>query len=93
MNTNQSIEEILSNLTFQTIALNDGDTTKSIEAQALAAINRIIAAERIDELNSLITRLPADELGQQKYVLNLKALGGILERIKELDHLTKEGTQ
>lgn len=44
----------------------------------------VVREARIDELNSLVTRLPVDEFGDQGYVLNLKARGDILERITQL---------
>lgn len=45
---------------------------------------------RIAQLNSLITRLPANEFGEQKYVLTLRARTDILDVIDDLEsQLTK----
>lgn len=47
-------------------------------------VSQIEREARISELNRLITRIPVDEFGDQKYILNLNAYQ-ILERIKELE--------
>ena len=49
LQNNYPISEILSNLTFQTLALGPDDTTESVEKSAHQAISDLLIQARIDE--------------------------------------------
>ena len=104
MNTNQSIEEILDThaqyyirKTIEYMKLH-GEHPKLVTGEnqqdrdSLVAINRIIAAERKDELDRLIDiEDKTFNRWTQKDIAHFFDVVG--KRYRELDHLTKEGTQ
>ncbi len=90
LQNNDPISEILSNLTFQTLALGPDDTTESIEKAAHQAISDLLIQARMNEISSIpqmlgryevMTSAPNNESGIYK---------GIRDRYIELQQLTSK---
>lgn len=82
MSTEQTIEEAIDDMPSKQRFVNKIGQAPFDEF--LAAINRIIAAERLDELNRYM------DVRRQSNTEN-EALSYMQERAAELEHLSKEG--
>lgn len=87
MNTNQSIEDAVDEMLSKQRMVNKIGQQPFDEF--LAAINRIIAAERKGEIEGMMQR--SDLAGIP--IFNGNGMRLAKDRLAELDHLTKEGTQ